>query len=84
MEDRTMIDRRSLSLREVVMLATLLLNFGGLVWGAATITRTVAELQVAVSNLTSTVRGLAEDIASIKVDYNARIRVLEDRQERSQ
>lgn len=72
-------ERRSLSLREIAMLFTLLLNFSGLVWGAAKLSDTVESLETTVSELNSTVKRLTIDLVNIQIDYNARIKVLEDR-----
>lgn len=72
-------ERRAWSMREISMLLTLFLNFGGLVWGASKITSAVAELQVTTQNMTHTLQNMAEKMAEIQVEYNARISVLEDR-----
>lgn len=72
-------ERRAWSMREISMLLTLFLNFGGLVWGASKITSAVAALQVTTQNMTHTLQSMAEKMAEIQVEYNARISVLEDR-----
>lgn len=73
-----MSDRRSISFKEYVPLAVLLINVCALVWGAARLSKSVDDLQASVVDLRVTTRGLVTDIAGIKIDYNARIRVLED------
>lgn len=75
-------DRRHLSIRELAMIGTLLLNFGALVWGAATLTSTVSELKTATQQLNTTVQRMSDDLTSLKVEYNARLGILEDRSHR--
>lgn len=74
--------RRHMSFRDFAMLGTLIVNFAALIWGAATITSTVSQLSVTVQALDKSVSRVIEDMYTIKVDYNARIRVLEDRENR--
>lgn len=76
-DEEAHVERRSLSLREISMLATLFLNFGGLIWGASKITSAVAELQVSTASMTHTLENMAQKMAEIQVEYNARISVLE-------
>lgn len=82
MGDDAMGERRQITLREIAMMVTLLLNFGALVWGAATISNTVNSLKGTVQDLNLTVRTITADMNQIKMDYNARLRVLEDRNSR--
>lgn len=75
--------RRSLSVRELVTLATLVLNFGGLIWAAATLSATVGELKETTVGIKRTMEVMAEQLVQIKVDHDGRLRVLEDRSQRS-
>jgi hypothetical protein len=77
-------ERRALTLREIVMVLTLLLNVGGLIWGAAKITSTVDDLTKTTSRLDNTVSSMATIVTNMQVEYNARIRVLEDRTSRKE
>ncbi len=72
-------ERRQLTLREFSTLVLLLLNFGGIVWGAATMSNSILQLRTSVAELRAVSQSLVSDLVAIKVDYNARIRVLEDR-----
>lgn len=69
--------QRKFSTREILTFATVFINICALVWGAAKLSASVDTLQVAVIQLQATSAGMAHDIADIKIDYNARIRVLE-------
>lgn len=74
--------RRSLSIREIVTLATLVLNFGGLIWAAATLSATVGELKETTSGIKKTMEVMAAQLVEIRVDHDGRLRVLEDRSQR--
>lgn len=75
-------DRRRWHLRDVIPLVIIVTNIAALVWGAAKMSDSIDDLKVTVSDLRVTTRGLAADIANVKIDYNARIKVLEDRYDR--
>lgn len=68
---------RRFSMREILTFVTVVTNICALVWGAAKLSDSVENLQSAVKQLQATSAGMAHDIADIKIDYNARIRVLE-------
>ena len=72
-------DRRGLSIKEFMAFATILVNICALVWGAAKISATVDDLKTTVIELHHTTERMAQDIAAIKIDYNARIEVLESK-----
>lgn len=77
-----MSDRRHVNLRELLTLAVLLLNFGGfggIVWGAAVVSKSVNDLKDATADLKVTTKGMATDITQIKIDYLTRMNVLETR-----
>lgn len=74
-----MSDRRNLSVRELGILVTLMLNFGGLVWAAAITSKTVGDLKDVTKDLTTTTRGMSTDITQIKIDYLSRLNALEIR-----
>lgn len=65
------------NLKDVALGFTLLLNFGALVWGAATLSSTVDMIRASVNSLNTTVVKLVSDMSEIRIDYNARIMVLE-------
>lgn len=75
-------DRRTNNWRDVALAFALLSNFGALVWGAATIKNAVDSLETSVQRLDGSVTTVITDMAAIKVEYNARISVLEDRARR--
>lgn len=77
-----MSDRRTNNWRDVALAFALLSNFGALVWGAATIKNAVDSLEDSVSKLNVTTATVVSDLAAVKVEYNARISVLEDRTRR--
>lgn len=79
MPENSSISDDKLSLKDVVVLITLLLNISALVWGAATLAATVRNLTVTVAQLSSTVDTLTDKIAGIQIDYGTRIRVLEEK-----
>lgn len=81
--DEKVSDRRHYGPREYVILATLILNFGGLVWGAATLAASVTELRESVNMLNRTSVKVLEDLSQLKIEYNARLSVMEDRMRRS-
>lgn len=76
-----MSDRRKWGIREIVMLVTLtlttLVNVIALTWGAATMNASVNTLNGTVARLESAMTKLVSDLADVKIDYNARISVLE-------
>jgi hypothetical protein len=72
-------DRRNLSTKELLTFITILINISALVWGAAKISATVDNLNESVVDLRATTRKLVSDIAEIKIDYNARLEVLESK-----
>lgn len=63
-------DRRSMNTRDFAVLATLLINFGALVWGAATMSSTVKTLE-------ATAHEIRQDISSMNKNHNDRIGLLE-------
>ena len=65
-------------LKEWVLIATLGLNICGIVWGAAVMYTTVERLNTAVDTLNRTSTTILTDLAAIKIEYHARISVLED------
>lgn len=70
-------DRRHVALRDIVAMVVLLMNCGGLVWGAATMSGTVTQLRVSVDDLRGVAKELSSQLSSIREDYGARIRILE-------
>jgi hypothetical protein len=70
---------QKLSLKDVVVLITLLLNISALVWGAAKLATTVESLTLTVSKLSVNVDALTTKISDMRVDYGARILVLEEK-----
>lgn len=72
-------DMRRITTREIALALTLVINFGALVWGAATLSNTTQTLVQSVTKLDHSMNRLLDDLTDIKIDYNARIRVLEDR-----
>lgn len=77
--DEEMSDRRHFSARELSLLIAFLMNFAGIVWGAAIVSKTVNDLKDATNDLTTTTKDMARDITQIKIDYLSRINVLETR-----
>lgn len=77
--DEEMSDRRHFSARELSLLIAFLMNFAGIVWGAAIVSKTVNDLKEATRDLTATTKDMARDITQIKIDYLSRINVLETR-----
>lgn len=78
-EEARMAERRRLMMRDILPMAVLLINICALVWGAAKMSSSIDDLKTTVADLRTTTRNLATDIADVKIDYNARIKVLEDR-----
>lgn len=73
-------DRRSVGIREIAVILTLLLNFGGLVWGAAVMASSVSDLKFAVDKINNII-----DVFASKINnHDGRIQVLEDRSIRKQ
>lgn len=70
-------ERRKLSIREIAMIVTLGLNFGSMIWNAATQSAAVAELTRTLNKLDNTVTRVVSDLGDLKVDYNGRISALE-------
>ena len=68
---------RSISVRELAIVATLMLNFGGIVWGAATLNAAVNDLQMSVQRINTVVSQLASDMIRLNIDHTERIRALE-------
>jgi uncharacterized small protein (DUF1192 family) len=66
-----------LGIREWAGIITMLLNFGGLIWGAAIMYASVSDLRKAVTDLNATSSQIVHDLTSVKVEYHARISVLE-------
>lgn len=65
-------DRRKFSFRDMILIIT---NIIALVWGAATLSSSVGNLDKSVTNLNITVSKMSDQLQ----DYGERIRVLEDR-----
>jgi len=82
MQDDREGERRHITAREFALIFTLLLNFAALVWGASKLTNTVAILTSTVDKLEAATQNLVADLVQIKIDYNARLRVLESREGR--
>ena len=82
-QEAKMNDRRTNNWRDVALALALLSNFGALVWGAATIKSSVDQLQGSVQDLNKTTATIVTDLAAVKVEYNARLSVLEDRSRRT-
>lgn len=78
-----LVDRRHYGMRELAVVVALLLNFGGIVWGAATLSASVTQLQVAVGSLNSTAAQFRTELSQMREDYGARLRILEDRESRT-
>lgn len=76
-DDETSRERRHITFREIVSPVVLLMNFGGIVWGAATMSGSVTQLKESVTDLKLVARDLGERLSAIKEDYGARIRILE-------
>lgn len=72
----------SWGVREWAVVVTMLMNFGGIVWGAAVMHSSVGRLEEAVLKLNLTTGSLVADIARIQIDYNARLSVLESEHRR--
>lgn len=70
-------DRRHAPLRDIVGAVVLIMNFGGLVWGAATMSGSVTQLKESVDDLRGVAKDLSGQMSSIREDYGARIRILE-------
>jgi len=70
-----MSERRGMSLTQVAVAVTLMLNIGALIWGAATLTASVNEL----SRNTVQLSVMLERINSQVSSQEARLQVLEDR-----
>lgn len=69
------------TIREIGFVITLLLNLSGLVWGVAKMDGAIEELRGSVSSLTNATVALTNKMNLIEVNYEARLRVLEDRVE---
>lgn len=54
-----------------------MLNVSGLVWGAATMSNSVKQLEFSVTRLSAVGDGLTLQLAQVREDYGARIRLLE-------
>lgn len=70
-------ERRHISAREITSTFLLLMNFGGLVWGAATMSSSVKQLEASIIKLNTFADGLTLQMAQVREDYGARIRLLE-------
>lgn len=68
-------DRRHLSTSEFVSLVMLALQFGALVWGAATLKSSVDELRVTMSEITRQIRDTQSMVNGLTVDVG----ILKDR-----
>lgn len=69
------------TVREIGFVITLLLNLSGLVWGVAKMDGAIEELRGSVASLTDATVALTNKMNLIEVNYEARLRVLEDRVE---
>lgn len=70
-------ERRNVNAREVVSILVLIMNLAGLVWGAATMSSSVKQLEFSVSKLSTVGDNLTIQMAQVREDYGARIRLLE-------
>lgn len=77
-------DSQKWGVKEWILLFTLIMNLAGIVWGAAVMYTTVERLNTAVDNLNRTSTNLLADLAQIKIEYNARLSVLEDYKRRQE
>lgn len=68
---------RQLGVREWVMIITLMINIGGMVWGAASLTTHVSQLNGTVQQLNSTLTFTVQQLNDVRVEYNARLAVVE-------
>lgn len=72
-------ERRHYSLRDFSTIVVLLLNFGALVWGAATMSNSLRSLRDTVNEVKGTMATAGAKIDQIQLDYSARMAVLENR-----
>lgn len=72
-------DRRHLGLRDMATIVVLLMNFGGLVWGASTMSNSLATLKETTDRLDKTVNSVTSKMETIQLDYSSRMAVLENR-----
>lgn len=72
-------DRRHFGLRDLSTMVLLLLNFGGIVWGAATMSSSLRTLKETTDRLTHTMEQTTSKMESIQLDYSSRMAVLENR-----
>lgn len=68
-------DRRQLSMSQLAVIVALVLNLGGLIWGAGRLSETVKNQGL----LTTQNAQLLDRIADKVNDHEARLRVVEDR-----
>lgn len=74
-----MSDRRHFSMRDMATSVVLLMNFGGLVWGAATMSNSLKTLRETTDRLDKTVSAVTTKMETIQLDYSSRMAVLENR-----
>lgn len=74
-----MTERRHLTLREIGMISTLLLNFGALVWGAATMSSSVRTLTTTTDKLDRSIQTITSKMDDIRLDYSSRMATMEVR-----
>lgn len=58
---------RSLTILEMCLIGGLLLNFGGLVWAAATLNATVGQIQTALTSATGAIEQLKAGASDLNV-----------------
>lgn len=75
-------ERRRWNMKDIAVFITLILNFSGIIWFAAKMDSSLQNLGVAVGKLDRTVEQVVEDLIDIRVEYNRRLGVLEDRSNR--
>jgi len=74
-----MSDRRHIGLRDMATIVVLLMNFGGLVWGASTMSNSLKTLRETTDRLDKTVNDVTTKMGTIQLDYSSRMAVLENR-----
>lgn len=72
-------DRRHYGIRELSSTVLLLLNFGGIVWGAATMSGSLKNLRETTDKLSHTLEQTTTKMETIQLDYSSRMAVLENR-----
>lgn len=68
---------KSISFRELAIIFTLMLNFGGVIWGAATLNAAVSDLENTVHRINASIAELSRDLMKLNIEHTERIRALE-------